>query len=175
MLTENAENFIKSKLLEYRSELENIINGGDISQYNYCEFIHNGSIYEVHDKNYENRFRIALALWYMSDGLDVEFLTVTLLNEEIKYLENSHCGGTSRTLFLLLMKLYEYKKSSFRELFKRAKNANMDCFFECDVDILKKFSKHLSDWYMDDWDYIFELLNDERSQEILKNLENSEE
>lgn len=174
-MTEDAEKFVKSKLILYRSELESIFNGGDISQYNYCEFIDNRNSDEVYDKNYENRFRITLALWYMSDGLDVEFLTVTLLNEEIKHLENSLYGGTSRTLFMLLMKLYEYNKPSFRKLFKRAKHINMDCFFECDIDVLKKSSKRLSDWRMDDWDYIFELLNDEESQKILKNLEKSEE
>lgn len=174
-MTKDAEKFVKSKLILYRSELECILNGGDISQYNYCGFIHNRNIYEVHDKNYENRLRIALALWYMSEGLDVEALTVVLLNEEIKYLENSPCGGTSRTLFLLLMKLYEYRKPSFRKLFKRARNANMDCFFECDIDVLRKSSKRLSNWRMDDWDYIFELLNDEISQKIFKNLEKSKE
>lgn len=176
MLKENAEDFIKSKLLEYRSELESIINGGDISQYNYCECTYHGDIVdEIYDKNYENRLRIALALWYMSDGLDVEFLAVTLMNEEIKHLENATYGGTSRALFLLLMKLSEYKKFSYINLFKRARNANMDCFCEVDDDVLKRSSKRLSDWRMDDWDYIFELLNDERSQEILKNLENSKE
>lgn len=176
MLTENAENFVKSKLLEYRTELENIINGGDISQYNYCECTYHGDIVdEIYDKNYENRLRIALALWYMSDGLDVEFITVTLMNEEIKHLEKVTYGGTGRNVYLLLMKLFEYKKSSYRKLLKRARYANFDCFCELDVDILKKSSKYLSDWHMDDWDYIFELLNDERSQEILKNLENSEE
>lgn len=176
MITENTENFIKSKLLEYRSELENIINGGDISQYNYCECTYHGNIAdEIYDKNYENRLRITLAIWYMSDGLDVEFLTITLLNEEIKHLENATYGGTSRALFLLLMKLLKYRKSSYNRLSKRARNANMDCFFEVDNDVLKRSSKRLSDWHMDDWDYIFELLDDKESQEILKNLENSEE
>lgn len=172
MVTENTENFIKSKLLEYRSELENILSGGSISQYNYCEYLDNYN--EICDRNYANRLRIALALWYISDNLDVEFLTIALLNEEIKYLENSPYGGTSRTLFLLLMKLFEYNKSSYRNLFRRAKHANMDCFFECDIYCLKKFAER-SDWHKEDWDYIFELLGDKKSQEILKNMENSEE
>lgn len=175
MLTENAENFIKSKLLEYRSELENIINGGDISQYNYCERTHDDIDDEVYDKNYENRLRIAHALWYMSDGLDVEFITITLMNEEIKYLEKSVYGGTSRTAYLLLMKLSEYGKYSYKRLLKRVRNANMDCFCEFDANTLKKFSNFGKDWRKDDWDYIFELINDERSLEKFKNLENSEE
>lgn len=175
-MTNDAEKFVKSKLILYRSELECILNGGDISQYNYCECTYHGDMVdEIYDKNNENRLRISLALWYMSDGLDVEALTVTLLNEEIKYIENFVYGGTSRTLFLLLMKLYEYRKPSFRKLFKRAKHTNMDCFFECDIDVLKKSAKRLSDWRMDDWDYIFELLNDEISQKIFKNLEKSKE
>lgn len=171
MITETAENFIKSKLLEYRSELENIINGGDISQYNYCECTHHGDIVdEIYDKNYENRLRIALAIWYMSDGLDVEFLTVTLMNEEIKNIENAVYGGISKTIFLLSCKILGYKKSSYRNLFKHARNANFDCLFEIDVYYLKKFAVHFRDWHNEDWEYIFEVLNDNKSLEIFKRL-----
>lgn len=172
MITGNSENFIKSKLLEYRSELENIITGGNISQYYYLGYRNDYN--EICDSNYENRLRISLALWYASDNLDVEFITVPLLIEEIKYLENSSYGGTSKTLFLLLMKLSEYKKSSYRKLFKRAKYANMDCFFEVDIHYLRKLIKN-NDWHKEDWDYIFELLDDKKSQEILKNIQKSEE
>ncbi|MDE5854074.1 MAG: hypothetical protein K2H19_03325 [Ruminococcus sp.] len=173
MLTENAENFVESKLLEYRSEVEAVLSGGSISQYNYCECIDDNN--ETYDKNYENRLRISLALWYMSDGLDVEFLTVALMNEEIKYLERTPYGGTSKTIFLLSQKMLEYKKCSYRNLFRRARYANFDCFFECDIYYIKKFAKRFNDWHSADWDYIFYLLDDKKSQEILKYLENSKE
>ena len=172
MITGNSENFIKSKLLEYRSELENIITGGNISQYYYLGYRNDYN--EICDINWENRLRMALALWYVSDNLDVESITITLLNEEIKYLENESYGGTTKTLFLLLMKLSQYKKSSYRKLFKRAKYINMDCFYEVDIYYLRKFVKN-SDWHKEDWDYIFELLDDKKSQEILKNIQKSEE
>ena len=97
------------------------------------------------------------------------------MNEEIKYLEKSVYGGTSRTAYLLLMKLSEYGKYSYKRLLKRVRNVNMDCFCEFDANTLKKFSNFGKDWRKDDWDYIFELLNDERSLEKFKNLENSEE
>lgn len=58
MITGNSENFIKSKLLEYRSELENILIGGSISQYNYCKYTNNYN--EICDVNWENRLRMAL-------------------------------------------------------------------------------------------------------------------
>lgn len=50
----------------------------------------------------------------------------------------------------------------------------MDCFYEVDVYYLRKFVKN-SDWHKEDWDYIFELLDDKKSQEILKNIQKSEE
>ena len=62
MITGNSENFIKSKLLEYRSELENIITGGNISQYYYLGYRNDYN--EICDSNYENRLRISLALWH---------------------------------------------------------------------------------------------------------------
>lgn len=178
MLTENAENLIKSRLLEYRSELETVLNGGNISQYNYCECTDDDG--ERYDRNYENRLRISLALWFMSDGLDVEFLTVTLLNEEIKYLRNAPYGGTSITVYLLLCKLLEYKKSSFKRLLKSARGANFDCFCELDIYYIKKFAKRLKDWhnfdfYIFEWDYVFCQLDDKEGQEVLKDLNNSKE
>lgn len=165
MLTEKAEAFVKSKLLEYRSELETVLNGGSISQYNYCECAGETSTY---DMNGINRLRISLALWYMSDGLDVEFLTAALMNEEIKDLENAVYGGTSKTIYLLSYKILEYKKSSYRNLFKRARNANMDCFCEIDVYYLKKFAGRFSNWHNEDWEYIFEILGDNESLDIFK-------
>lgn len=178
MLTENAGNFIKSRLLEYRSELEAVLSGGNISQYNYCECTDDDG--EIYDRNYKNRLRISLALWYMSDGLDVEFLTAALLNEEIKYLRNAPYGGTSTAIYLLLYKLLEYKKSSYKNLFKRAKCANFDCFCEIDIHSVKKSAERLKDWhnfdfYIFDWDFVFEQLDDKKSQEILKDLNNSKE
>lgn len=167
MLTKQAENFVKSKLLGYRSELEAVLNGGDISQYNYCECA--GEI-GTYDMNGINRLRISLALWYMSDGLDVEFLTAALMNEEIKDLENAVYGGTSKTIFLLAYKMLEYKKSSYRNLFKRARNANMDCFFEIDIYYIKKFAERFRDWHNQDWEYVFEILGDNESLEIFKRL-----
>lgn len=166
MLTEQAKNFVKSKLLEYRSELETVLNGGDISQYNYCECA--GEI-GTYDMNSANRLRISLVLWYMSDGLDVEFLTVALMNEEIKDLENAVYGGTSLTIYLLAYKMLGYKKSSYKNLFKRVRHANMDCFFEIDVYYLKKFAKR-SDWHNQDWEYVFEILGDNESLETFKRL-----
>ena len=168
MLTEKAEDFIKSKLLEYRSEIEAVLNGGDISQYNYCECIDDSG--ERYDRNYKNRLKISLALWYMSDGLDVEFLTVTLMNEEIKHLEKAPYGGTSEVIFLLAKRMLEYKKSSYRNLFKRARYANFDCFFECDIVYIKKFAKRFRDWHNANWEYIFESLCDNESLEIFKRL-----
>lgn len=171
MLTEKAEDFVKSKLLEYRSELETVLNGGDISQYNYCKC---GEGEDRYDMNSANRLRISLALWYMSDGLDVESLAVALMNEEIKDLENAVYGGTSDTIYLLSYKILEYKKSSYRNLFKRARNANMDCFCELEVYYLKKFAER-SDWRNRDWEYIFEILGDNESLEIFKRLNQEEE
>ncbi len=168
MLTEKAENFVKSRLLEYRSELETVLNGGDISQYNYCKCMTDVGV--PYDRNYENRLRISLALWYMSDGLDVEFLTAALMNEEIKDLENAAYGGTSLTIYLLAYKMLEYKKSSYRNLFKRARNANMDCFCEIDVYYIKIFANRFSDWHNQDWEYIFEILGDNESLEMLKRI-----
>lgn len=170
MLTEKAEDFVKSKLLEYRSELETVLNGGDISQYNYCECYGE----DTYDMNHANRLRISLALWYMSDGLDVESLAVALMNEEIKDLENAVYGGTSKAIYLLSFKILEYKKSSYRNLFKRARNANMDCFFEIDVYYLNKFARR-SDWHNQDWEYIFEILGDNESLEIFKRLNQEKE
>ncbi|MDE5946620.1 MAG: hypothetical protein K2G63_04865 [Oscillospiraceae bacterium] len=170
----NAEDFIKSKLLEYRTELEEVLNGGDISHYNYDEAVSDETGYR-YDRNDNNRLRISLAIWYMSENLDVEFLTVALMNEEIKSLENSPYGGTSRTIFLLSSKILEYKKASYKDLFRRARHANFDCFFECDIDIIKKSLKRFSDWHNADWDYIFCLLDDEESQKMLKDFENSKE
>lgn len=177
-MTKNAEIFIKSKLSEYRSELETILNGDSILQYNYCEYRDDDG--ERYDKNYSNRLRISLALWYTSDGLDVEFLTAALLNEEIKYLNNSDYGGTSITVYLLLQKILEYNKSSFRKFLKRAKCVNYDCFCELDIYTIKKSAGLLADWhnfdfYIFDWDYVFELLDDEESRETFKILNSSGE
>lgn len=173
MVTKNAEDFIKSKLMEYRTELEEVLNGGDISRYNYDEALDETGY--RYDRNDNNRLRISLAIWYMSENLDVEFLTVALMNEEIKSLENSPYGGTSKTMFLLLSKILEYKKVSYKDLFRRARHANFDCFFECDIDIIKKSSKRFSDWHNADWDYIFYLLDDEESQKVFKDLEDLKE
>ncbi|MDE5569249.1 MAG: hypothetical protein K2J47_06665 [Ruminococcus sp.] len=172
MLTEKAEDFVKSKLLEYRSELETVLNGGDISQYNYCECAGEIGTYDI---NSINRLRISLALWYMSDGLDVESLAVALMNEEIKDLENAVYGGTSKTIYLLSYKILGYKKCSYRKLLKRAKKANFDCFFEIDVYYLKKFAVRFRDWHNEDWEYIFEILDDKESLETLKRLNQEKE
>ena len=109
----------------------------------------------------------------MSNGLDVEFLTVSLINEEIKRLRNAPYGGTSITIYLLLQKLLKYKKSSYKDLFKCAKNANFDCFCEIDIYYIKKFAKRLEDWqnfdfYIFDWNYVFCQLDDKEGQEIFK-------
>ena len=125
---EKAEKIIESRIEEYHQELESVLNGGDISKYNYCPSD------DKEDINFENRLRLAIAIIYASEGMDVEILTVSLMNEEIKFLENALYGGTSTTIFLLSIKMLEYKKASYKQLFKRFKNANFDCWFECDIE-----------------------------------------
>jgi len=160
---EKTGRFILEKLFEYRSELERVLNGGDISEYNFCPSD------EKDDVNFENRLRLSLAILYNSEGLDVEMLSCTLLNEEAKHLETASYGGVTETSVFLTVKLLKYEKS-YKKLFKRVRCANFDCWFGYDIQHFKKFLHTLSDWHNQDWEYIFYLLNDDESRKKFSEL-----
>lgn len=161
-IEQKAEKIIEIRIEEYHQELESVLNGGDISKYNYCPSD------DKDDMNFENRLRLALAILFASEGMDVEMLTVALMNEEIKLLENALYGGTTETILLLSIKMLEYKKSSYKQLFRRFKNANFDCWFECDIKWIKKRSAYYCDLHnYDRWYYLFCLLGDEESSKIM--------
>jgi len=163
IITDRAEKFVTEKLSAYRSELERVLNGGDITEYNFCPSD------EKDDVNFENRLRLSLAILYNSDGLDVEVLSCILLNEEAKLLEAAKYGGVTETSIFLTTKLLQYEKS-YKKLFKHVRRANFDCWFGYDVQHTKKFLHTLSDWHNQEWEYIFYLLNDDESSKKFSEL-----
>lgn len=87
------------------------------------------------DKNYDNRKRLCYGLLLNVCEIPEqkrEEMTRELFEQEIISRENESFQGIGENLEILTLLMRQYRRDEDRELFKRAKNANFDCFLGYD-------------------------------------------
>ena len=115
---------LRNKLLQQKEVYEDFKNN-KCSSVRYKSYKH--EIYGTQDENYTNRLRLVYYLFY--ENIDDEKVIAELFEEELKDRETNSFQGIGSNLEFLTRLLRKYNSDGkYTPLFKRAKNANFDCY-----------------------------------------------
>ena len=117
-------NLLRNKLSQQKEVYEDFKNNRCPSV---CYKGYKDKTYGTQDANYKNRLRLSYYLLY--EKVDDEDVIAALFEEELKDRETNSFQGIGDTLQILTQLLWKYNlDGKYTPLFRRAKNANFDCF-----------------------------------------------
>ena len=139
---------LKQMIAECRNDAERYLSG-DKQDYLYC--LEKDEKYGNTDSNYTNRTRLCYGLMYGEfEPESIEDAVRELFVSEVISRENESFQGIGVNIELLSAMLQKYASPDDDSLFKRAKNANFDCFCGYDKDLYADYFPALEDFTLDE-------------------------